>query len=85
MQAPSPELQKQFLNTIVEQIRSNDPPETRATCERLLAEGHAEKKIYRMLTAVLATEVYKVLKEQLPYDHVRFVDNLNKLPTLPWE
>ncbi|MCP4401562.1 MAG: hypothetical protein GY801_30220 [bacterium] len=85
MQTPGPELREQFLKTIKEQIRSNDPPETKSTFERLIVEGHSEGESHRLLAAVLATEVYKVLKEQLPYDNDRYAGNLNKLPTLPWE
>lgn len=85
MQEGNPELGKQFVKTIKEQIRINTPPETKATFERLLAEGHTEEDAYRLLACVLSAEVYAVLKEQRPYNNTQYVNNLKKLPTLPWE
>lgn len=68
-----------------EQIAAEEPPEAKKTYERLRAMGMAEDEAIEMLSAVLAAEIFKVLKEQTPYDRERYESLLRKLPTLPWE
>jgi hypothetical protein len=85
MQQANPELQEHFFEAIKEQIRTKTPPETKETFERLCAEGCSEEDAYRLLACVLSAEMYAVLKEGRPYNNTRYVNNLKKLPTLPWE
>ena len=84
-QVRSPELQKELLKTVKVQIQNNDPPETKATFERLIAEGHSEQESYGLIVEVLADEITKVLRDKLPYNHDRYVNNLINLPKLPEE
>jgi hypothetical protein len=67
------------------QLRDNDPPETKQTLDRLLAEGHSQAEARRMLAAVVSSEVFEVLKHKQPYDHARYVAALQRLPKLPGE
>ena len=41
----NPELGKVILEVVENQIRENDPPETRRTIERLVAEGYGEEAV----------------------------------------
>jgi hypothetical protein len=70
---------------VSEQLRAGDPPETRATFERLLAAGIAREEVWRLLSCVLATEMFEIAREQREYDHDRYVAMLNALPTLPFD
>ena len=66
-------------------LRDGDPPETRQTFDRLLAEGHSPAEVRRMLAAGVSSEVFEVLKHKQPYDHVRYVAALQRRPKLPGE
>ena len=74
-----------MLAAIETQIRSNDPPETRQTFERLLQEGYPLEEALKLLASALVGELFGVLKNESQYDHARYVANLQRLPKLPWE
>ena len=73
------------IQAIKEQIRLEDPPETKETFDRLRREGHAEEEIYQMLGGVLVSEMYEVLKQGRVFDRNLYVQQLRALPKLPWE
>ena len=74
-----------MLKAIETQIRSNDPPETRQTFERLMHEGYALDETLKLIASALVGELFGVLKNDSQYDHARFVANLQRLPMLPWD
>lgn len=71
------------MEVVENQLRDNNPPETRETLERLLQEGHSEKEAKGLIAAAIAAETCRIMKENSPFDHDRFVASLNKLPLLP--
>ena len=73
------------IEAIKEQIRQNDPPETKETFDRLQREGHAEEEVYRMLGCVMTSEIYDVMKDERVFDRDLYVQRLRALPKLPWE
>ena len=81
----SPHLRAAIIEVVDNQIRENDPPETKHTYERLLSEGHSEKEAKRLIGCVVASEIFEVLKHQKEFDKERFVKALDKLPKMPWE
>ena len=76
-------LEESVLEVVDNQLRSNDPPETRQTFDRLISEGYSNKEAKELIGHVVASEIFVVLKNQEPFNLVRFVDALNKLPKLP--
>ena len=66
------------------QLRDGDPPETRATLERLLGEGVDDDEARRLIGCVIAAEIFAVMKSQKPFDRERFVGRLATLPEMPW-
>ncbi|OGA05301.1 MAG: hypothetical protein A3H35_05340 [Betaproteobacteria bacterium RIFCSPLOWO2_02_FULL_62_17] len=74
-----------MLEAIETQIRSNDPPETRRTFERLMQEGYTLDETLKLLASALVGELFGVLKNESEYDHARYVRNLERLPRLPWD
>jgi hypothetical protein len=74
-----------LLSAIEDQLRSGDPPETRETLARLLAEGHSKEEALRLIASALVAEVSAVLRGDSSYDRARYVARLNDLPRLPWE
>ena len=76
-------LNESMLAVVENQLRENNPPETKQTLKRLLNEGFDEKEAKQLLASVVAAEVYEVMKAKQPFDQTRFVKALNRLPDLP--
>ncbi len=76
-------LEESVLEVVDNQLRSNDPLETRQTFDRLISEGYSEKETKELIGHVVASEIFVVLKNQEPFNLVKFVDALNKLPKFP--
>ena len=74
-----------ILETVENQLRDNDPPETRQTYERLVSEGYSDQEARELIGALVSTEIFNILKSNKPYDRERYVAALQRLPTLPWE
>ncbi|OGA68792.1 MAG: hypothetical protein A3F77_05180 [Betaproteobacteria bacterium RIFCSPLOWO2_12_FULL_67_28] len=74
-----------MFEVIENQLRNNDPPETRKTLERLVGGGRARQEAIRLIACVLATELFTVMKSESPYDNARYIANLRRLPKLPFE
>ncbi len=67
------------------QLRDNNPPQTQQTYQRLRAAGHSIEQAKQLIGAVVASEIFDVLKNQKPFDLNRFVGRLDKLPLVPWD
>ena len=78
-----PHLKATILEVVDNQLRANDPPETRSTLDRLIAEGYSETAAKELIGCVVTSEIYDVMKNKEEFDRQRFVDALNKLPQLP--
>ena len=76
-------VRRQMLEVVENQLRDNDPPETRATLHRLVAEGHSTSEAKRLIACVVVAEMFHVMKDRQPYDRDRFVAGLRALPELP--
>ncbi len=71
------------MEVVENQLRDNDPPETRQTYDRLVAEGQSDAEARRLIGCVVVTEIFDVLKQNKPYNAQRFVAALHKLPAMP--
>ena len=78
-------LREAILGVINNQIKDNDPPETKQTLARLQKEGFSEEETFKLIGYVVASEVFTVLKENRSYEKVQYISALNALPKLPWE
>lgn len=85
MDKPNHVLKHEILEVVNNQLESLDPPETKQTYDRLIADGISDQEARRLIGCVVSSEIFDVLKQQQPFDNVRFVKALNKLPKLPWE
>lgn len=65
------------------QLRDGDPPETRATLDRLTAEGHDVEDARRLIAALLAIEMFEIIRGEAPFDLQRYLDRMAQLPELP--
>ncbi len=74
-----------ILQVIDNQIRSNNPPETALTLERLLNEGHSDFQAKQLIGQALVVEVIDAFKNKKPYNEKRYIENLRNLPKEPRE
>ena len=81
----NPRLKAIILEVVDNQLRADDPPETRTILNRLIAEGYSEKATKELIGCVVTSEIFDVMKNKEKFNLKRYVDVLNKLPKLPWE
>jgi len=72
-----------FLATVEQQINSGDPPEVKATYDRLTGQGLSAPEATQMIAIVLRNEMKQMITESRSFDDVRFEGLLNQLPALP--
>ncbi len=73
------------IEAIENQIRDNDPPETRITLDRLMSLGESRNNAMKYIGAVMAQEMFEILRNKLPYNEDRYIANLKNLPELPFD
>lgn len=78
-------LRSAIFETIHNQLRDNDPPESKETLDRLIAQGYAEQEAMNLIGCVVTSELFEGLKNQRPFNRKRFVKALQRLPQLPWD
>ena len=79
------QMRKMFLEIIDNQIRDNNPPETKQTLDRLISENFSEEEAKEMIGCVVISEIFDVLKSNKEFNEQRYIDALNKLPEQPWQ
>ena len=75
----NPHLKAPILEVVENQLRENNPPETRQTLERLLAAGYSRKQAVEMIGSVVVEEISAVLHDQQPFDRAHFRALLEQL------
>lgn len=81
----NPELGKLILEVVENQIRDNDPPETRQTVDRLINDGYTADEARRLVSTALTVEIFHTQRDQEPFNRTRFLSNLAHLPREPWD
>ena len=71
-----------FLDTVLTQIDTGQPPEARATFDRLKGAGHSETETLHLMTAVLRSEMNKMIQQSKPFDDHAYTELLKKLPNV---
>ena len=72
-----------IVEAVENQLRDDEPAETRRTLDRLMAMGETRENAIRFIACALSVEIFEGLKNRLPYDQARYIKNLKALPTLP--
>lgn len=73
-------LRKQIFEIIKNQLRDNEPPETKNTYDRLIKSGFDDFQTRQMIGQCLAIELFDVMKFGKPYNNNRYIKNLISLP-----
>lgn len=80
----NPELGKAILEVVENQIRDNDPAETRQTVERLRADGYTADEARRLVSTAVTVELFHIMRDRETFNRKRFAWNLAHLPREPW-
>jgi len=83
--ATNPELGKAILEVVENQIRDNDPPETRRTIDRLTGEGYTDDEARRLVSTAVTVELFHMMRDCEKFNRERYVWNLSHLPREPWD
>lgn len=78
-------LREQIFEIIKNQLRDNNPPETKITFDRLLKQGYDEFQSKQLIGQCLAVELFDVMKHGKPFRNERYVKNLKALPKEPFD
>ncbi len=81
---PNPILREAIMEVVENQLRDDDPPETRQTYQRLRRNGYGKQEAMRLIGLVVASEFFSIMNEGKPFDQQRFVSRLAQLPRAPW-
>ncbi|MDH3458005.1 MAG: hypothetical protein OER90_14295 [Gemmatimonadota bacterium] len=81
----NPILRKAILEVVENQLRNDDPPQTRETLARLMGAGHSRSEATQMIASVVAVEMFDVMSTEKPFDQERFAERLRLLPEPPYE
>ena len=81
----SAEARAVLYDTIENQIRERNPPETAATLARLQSLGLSRGDAVRYLACVLSVEFFEIVEHQSSFDLARYQANLAALPALPYD
>ena len=68
------------LDTVLNQINANDPPEARVTYDRLIDGGASNSQALNLMAAALRVEMNRMLTESTPFDNERYSAALQKIP-----
>ena len=78
-------LREQIFEIIRNQLKKNDPPETKITYDRLLKKGFDDFQTRQMIGQCLAIELFDLFKFGKPYNNERYIKNLKALPKEPFD
>ncbi len=79
------ERREMFFEIIENQIRDDNPKETKITFDRLLSEGFSEFEAKQLIGQCIALEIFRMTKYKEEYNNDRYIKNLLNLPSEPME
>lgn len=76
-------LRNSLFETVDEQIRLNDPPETKMTYDRLIGERFDDFTAHQLIAQCILFEMVEVMNGAKKVDNDRMIRHLNDLPKEP--
>jgi hypothetical protein len=77
-------LKNQIFEIVENQIRENNPKETKITYERLIELGYNKIESKQFISQCMAIELLDALEHKKPLNETRYVNNLKGLPKEPF-
>jgi uncharacterized protein YoaH (UPF0181 family) len=71
-----------FMEVVVSQLETGDPPETKATLDRLMAAGHSRGEAMQLIAAVARNEMQAMMAAGRQFDNARYAQLLARLPAV---
>lgn len=68
-----------IIKSVEKQIEDNEPPVTRKTFQRLVANGHSEGTAKEMIAQVIAEEIYFMMSDDRVINEDFFAERLSRL------
>lgn len=78
-------VRKQIFGIIKNQLKDNNPPETKEALKRLKGLGYSDLDAKKFIGQCIAVELFNIMKYKKPFDLLRYTSNLNKLPEEPFD
>lgn len=72
-----------IFEVIENQIKANDPKETKITLKRLRSLGYLEFESKQYIGQCIALEIFNTLNKNETFNEKRYIRNLNDLPESP--
>jgi len=74
-----------IFEAIENQMRDNNPPITKDTFNRLIADGYSKNEAMKLIGFSLANEISEIMNSNQRFNEERYSQNLRNLPDFPWE
>lgn len=78
-------LREQIFEIIKNQLKANNPPETKLTYDRLRKLGFDDFQTKQMIGQCVVVELFEVINSGKPYNNERYIKNLKGLPEEPFD
>ena len=78
-------IREQILEVVKNQLRDNDPPETKLTYNRLIKLGYTDNDAKLLIGQCISVELFEIYKNQKPFNESRYIQNLKNLPKEPFK
>ncbi len=75
----NPVLHEQIHKVVEDQIKMNNPKETRETLDRLMSLGHKRHDAIHKIGTVVVKEIFDVEKNNEPFNEARYAKGLSEL------
>lgn len=79
------EMRDHIFGIIENQLKDNDPPETKKTFDRLRKQGFDDFVTKQLIGQCITVEIFDALTSGKPFDNKRYVKNLKALPKEPFD
>jgi hypothetical protein len=79
----NPAVGRAILEAVDNQLKADDPPETRQTLHRLMTEGFSQGDSKTMIARAMCVEIWDIMKNETVFNLERYLRNLKNLPKEP--
>ena len=76
-------IREQIFEVIKNQIRDNNPPETKQTLDRLKKDGFSDLEARELIGMCITIELFDIMKNKKVFNEKRYIQNLQNLPAEP--
>lgn len=78
-------IREQIFEIIKNQLKDNNPPETKITYDKLRKQGFDDFQTRQMIGQCIAVELFEIFKFGKPFNNERYIKNLLELPKEPFD